>query len=412
MTTSPQHALRQKLAQDISADRYSQIASRYRESQQGPGAGPTGACFLGAAYITANLPPPEETDCPGTMARKRLELRRAYGITLDQEEELAAANDAGTSLSELAASLADTDDKHEEAESPRAPKGPHPVRQTRQKEKETKAAEMTSSQNATPLITALSLGWGLQSLTLAAMSALEHLPKLDAAIHADTGHENPYTYQFAERWTPWLEERGIRVITVKPGNNSPVRTDWGKGSVQIPAFTKSRKSEATGQVKRQCTRHWKITPIRAAIRELAGNRRLPPGAVEQWQGITIDEYHRARSSDVKYIVNRYPLSEMRMKRADCAQWLERNGIEIPPKSACVFCPFQSKGHWSQMKRTGGETWQKIIAADESIRQAERANVLYLHPNRLPIQAAVNIPEDEGAQQLEMDMPCDGGACFV
>ena len=244
------------------------------------------------------------------------------------------------------------------------------------------------------------------------MSALGELPKLDAAIHADTGHENPLTYLHARKWTPWLEDHGLTVITVKPENNNPVRTDWGRGSVQIPAFTQSRDQKKTGQVKRQCTRHWKITPIRAALRALAGRKRLPPGYVEQWQGISLDEWHRMRTSDVKYIRNHYPLVQLRMTRADCTYWLENRGIEIPHKSACTFCPYQTRDHWRQMKRAGGTAWQDIVGTDHQIRQVERANVLYIHSSRLPVEQAVNIPEDEGASQLTFDMPCDGGTCFV
>ena len=40
-----------------------------------------------------------------------------------------------------------------------------------------------------PEITYLSLGWGVQSWTIAAMAALGELPPIDLAIHADTGHE-------------------------------------------------------------------------------------------------------------------------------------------------------------------------------------------------------------------------------
>lgn len=49
---------------------------------------------------------------------------------------------------------------------------------------------------------AISLGWGVQSFTLAAMSALGELPAVDVAIHADTTHEASGTYAFAARWTP------------------------------------------------------------------------------------------------------------------------------------------------------------------------------------------------------------------
>ena len=40
-----------------------------------------------------------------------------------------------------------------------------------------------------PDLTYLSLGWGVQSFTLAAMVALEEVPPIVLAIHADTPHE-------------------------------------------------------------------------------------------------------------------------------------------------------------------------------------------------------------------------------
>ena len=84
----------------------------------------------------------------------------------------------------------------------------------------------------------ISLGWGVQSFALAAMSALGVLPKVDAVIHSDTTHERSETYDFAGRWTPWLQERGVRVITVKGkvARLASVRND-ATTSVMIPAFT-------------------------------------------------------------------------------------------------------------------------------------------------------------------------------
>ena len=43
----------------------------------------------------------------------------------------------------------------------------------------------------------ISLGWGVQSFTLAAMVALGDLEPVDVAIHADTTHEASGTYAFA-----------------------------------------------------------------------------------------------------------------------------------------------------------------------------------------------------------------------
>ena len=65
-------------------------------------------------------------------------------------------------------------------------------------------------------IKVLSLGWGVQSFTLAAMVALGEFEQVDLAINADTTHEVSWTYTFAEKYTPWLQERGVKVETVKP----------------------------------------------------------------------------------------------------------------------------------------------------------------------------------------------------
>ena len=68
----------------------------------------------------------------------------------------------------------------------------------------------------------ISLGWGVQSFTLAAMAALGETEPVDAAIHADTTHEASGTYEFARQWTPWLEERGVKVVTVQAPDAEPI----------------------------------------------------------------------------------------------------------------------------------------------------------------------------------------------
>ena len=148
-----------------------------------------------------------------------------------------------------------------------------------------------------PKLTYLSLGWGVQSWTIAAMVALRDLPPIDLAIHSDTGHEASGTYAHAEKWTPWLTEHGIQVVTVKPENNDVIREDWGKKSgspsIQIPAFTLTHLSEDNagganakeGQIgPGSAPEQWKITPIRKHLRSILGPRRLKPGSLVCWQG--------------------------------------------------------------------------------------------------------------------------------
>ena len=259
----------------------------------------------------------------------------------------------------------------------------------------------------------LSLGWGVQSWTLAAMAAVGELEPVDYAIHADTGWEQSGTYTHAARWTPWLVERGVNVVTVKAQRNDVVRADWGSGAIMIPAYSLDRASGDRGQIKRQCTHDWKIMPIRAFIRQELQSRGLTktPGRVESIQGISLDEFHRMRDSDVKYIVNRYPLVDRRMTRANCVTWLHAHDLPVPAKSACIFCPFTNNRGWRHLKQAGGYDWETAKEVDANIRDRRSKCTLYIHPARKPLAEAVRIPEDEGAHQIEL-AGCDGGVCFV
>lgn len=53
-----------------------------------------------------------------------------------------------------------------------------------------------------------------------------------------------------------------------------------------------------------------------------------------------------------------------------------------------------------------------MAVDRAIRDQRPGCELFIHPARKPLDEAVRIPEDDGAKQLGLDLPCDGGVCFV
>lgn len=257
----------------------------------------------------------------------------------------------------------------------------------------------------------ISLGWGVQSFTLAAMAALGEL-QVDVALHADTYWEKTATYTFIRQWQPWLEARGLRVVTVGDADQAikKVRT----AATDIPAFT---VGEQHGQLRRQCTQRWKVEPMRRWLRaefERMGVKRTP-GCVTQLLGISLDEYQRMRTSDVKWIAHEYPLIERRMTRADCAGWLVRHGLEVPPKSACVFCPFQGRSSWQALKRGDPYGWSQAVAVDEAIRKVRSPIDLFVHRKRVPLVDAVEIAEDHGARQgglFEDDPGCESGHCFV
>jgi hypothetical protein len=259
----------------------------------------------------------------------------------------------------------------------------------------------------------LSLGWGVQSFTIAAMSALGEIEPFDYAIHSDTTFESEATYNFRAKWEPWLTERGVNIITVTdPKATQAIFNEPDKGNVFVPAYflnddvTPSRR----GQLNRSCTDRWKIRPLRKKVTQLLKERKISkkPGVVQQWLGISMDERQRMNTSDVQFVVNRFPLIEKRMSRNDCINWLGRNGLEVPHKSACVFCPYSNKARWNSLKRAGGKDWAVAQQFDNAIRKVgTRKRLLFVHPGLKSLDAAID-------PQLNFDDllsgPVDGIAC--
>jgi len=232
------------------------------------------------------------------------------------------------------------------------------------------------------------------------MVALGELEPIDAAIHADTTHERSATYEFAQRWTPWLEAHNTHVVTVNDARQAKTVTTL---KTDIPAFTNTPNKDM-GMLRRQCTQRWKIVPIRRWLQNNRDNE-----SIEQWIGISLDESERMRPSDRKYITHRWPLIEKRMSRDACVAWLTNNNLEVPVKSACVFCPFQNRSTWYQMKRENGPDWQKAIATDKAIRKVRPPFDLFVHPDRIPL-ADIRSPQDNG--QLELWSEECTGICGV
>ena len=246
----------------------------------------------------------------------------------------------------------------------------------------------------------LFLGWGKQSSALLAMSALGEIERVDCAIHADTGHENTFTYAYASRWTAWAEERGIKIITVHNKKPNEIITNRVGGEIFIPAFTNTPSSKS-GQLRRQCTQRWKIAPVR---RWLQSNRNKEP--VEMWIGISTDEASRMKPSGVKYITNRWPLIELGMSRKDCERWLQDHGIEVPAKSSCVFCPFHNTNEWRATKKIIGD-WNKVVDIDRRIRKVRPPYDLFVHPSRKPIEKVDLRTQEEKGQFRLWDEECTG-----
>jgi hypothetical protein len=271
------------------------------------------------------------------------------------------------------------------------------------------------------LLRVLSLGAGVQSTTLALMAAHGELDAMpDCAIFADTGAEPTRVYEHL-RWLMSDNVLPFPVHVISAGSLLEALYD-PRGGVQSgggrPPFFAINDDGGPGPLKRQCTRHYKVDPIRKKVRELMGLRKGQRGpripVVEQWIGISLDEAIRMKPSRDAYIANRWPLVEKQMRRYDCLNWLERNGYPKPPKSACTFCPYRDSAGWRDMRDNDPASWRQAVEVDRHIRhnmpRVSKSQV-FVHRSLKPLDE-VDLSTSEERGQLNLFLNDCEGMCGV
>lgn len=227
----------------------------------------------------------------------------------------------------------------------------------------------------------LNLGAGVQSTTVYLMAneaQLYGVELLDFAIFADTGEEPVEVYEHLS----WMKSLGGIPIMIR--SKGKLGDDLSRGSnstgqrfASIPAFTVDLENKkATGMLRRQCSKEYKIEVIDRAIRRdiigLKPKQRIPKDVlVTQYYGISLDEARRARSIQErakahKWLTVKFPLLKLGMTRADCLTWLSDKVPHQVPKSACVFCPYHNDAEWLRIKQSP-QDWNRAVAIDEAMR---------------------------------------------
>ncbi|MFE7116508.1 hypothetical protein ACFU99_13955 [Streptomyces sp. NPDC057654] len=233
-----------------------------------------------------------------------------------------------------------------------------------------------------------------------ALSAEGILPKADYAIFADTGWEPRAVYDHLDRLEREIAEpAGIPVLRVTAGNIRKDALDPGHRFASMPLYILNKDGKQ-GMTRRQCTGEYKIKPIKKKVREILGYphpQRIPKGVfVEQWVGISTDEFHRAKDADVRYMHNVHPLIDIDWSRDDCIRYLTSLGLADTPKSSCLGCPFHGNAQWRRIRDTSPAEWQDVVEFDAAIRKGNaRANATgnallgqaFLHRSRVPLDQA-------------------------
>lgn len=254
-------------------------------------------------------------------------------------------------------------------------------------------------------LTALSLGAGVQSTTLALMAAAGEIrPMPDCALFADTGWEPRAVYDHLDRLQaalPFPVHRVTRGSNIRDDILHKATGYLGRFAA-VPFFTLDDGGKR-GMGRRQCTKEYKLEPLTRKQRELMGvprGRRVPKGQTcEVWIGISTDEAQRMKPAWKPWQRNRWPLIEAGMSRRDCQRWLAAAGWSAP-KSACIGCPFHSDVMWRDMRDNAPDEWADAVEVDRLIRAGGTLRGMraqqYLHAQRVPLdEVDLSTAEDRG-----------------
>jgi hypothetical protein len=261
----------------------------------------------------------------------------------------------------------------------------------------------------------LALGAGVQSMCVLLLAEAGDIPRPDCAIFADTQWEPPAVYEQLE----WLRSQTTIPIHVVTGGNlkDDVLNSIGPPGEKItghfggpPFFVDG--TDRGGMLWRKCTSDYKIQPIQKKIRTLLGYqpRQRVKKKVRQWFGISLDEAHRMRDSNVGWIDNYYPLVDLEMRRADCLSWMKKQGYPEPRKSACIGCPYHSSSTWAKMRRDYPDEFDDAVAFDTQLRTGKLPGVrgdAYLHRSMLPLAEAVDSTHNPDQATMEFGEECEG-----
>jgi len=140
--------------------------------------------------------------------------------------------------------------------------------------------------------------------------------------------------------------------------------------------------------------------------------------VVQWIGISNDEWLRAKPSRLPYIFHIWPLIERQITRNVCLNWMHAKGYPIPPRSACVFCPYHGDPEWLRLKETEPAEFERAAKFEDDYQIAlskiqRRTAVPFLHRSLTPLReidfaGIIKTKADFDAQQPDFfGSECEG-----
>lgn len=197
------------------------------------------------------------------------------------------------------------------------------------------------------------------------------IPIYDAVLFCDLGGEREWVYRQVEFIKEQCEKVKIPFFILRDKNlKEDYLQNYGKSRVTTIPFWSLDENGRKGKMTRHCTIDYKILQMQNFVRwNLLGYRkgqRTKPediGAHEMHIGFTSEEQQRIFDSKHRLFVNKFPMVEMGLVRADNYAYVRETwGLETRG-SACLFCPFHTNYFFDECRRTCQRDYRVITDID-------------------------------------------------
>lgn len=186
--------------------------------------------------------------------------------------------------------------------------------------------------------------------------------KPDLILFADTGGERPETYKHLEIVSDWCVKNGFpQIITVQQVNK------YGEKITLEELCLKNKMLPSIAYGYKGCSLKHKRAPQDKYVNNWKPAREVwkAGGKVVKLIGYDFDEQRRAKIKDDEKYIYDYPLIDWKWGRDECIDAIEKEGIPLPGKSACFFCPSSKKKEVLKLQEEHPELMARAIKMEEN-----------------------------------------------
>jgi hypothetical protein len=179
----------------------------------------------------------------------------------------------------------------------------------------------------------------------------------DLILFADTGGEKPATYAAVDSWSEWAQSKGMPLI-------NKVKANSIDGTLEGSCL-KLRVLPSIAYGFKTCSQRWKLEPQEKYTR--AWMRAKGITQFTKAIGIDAGEPHRVKHYADDCSESWFPLVEWGWGRTECESAIRKEGLPVPVKSSCFFCPSMKKGEVLELKADHPDLFWRAVGMERNAK---------------------------------------------